>query len=104
MLGFSLAADAVSVSIACAVREMTSRVPKDQRILGALDPVLAGRRLSAHESVFRTRFAQEMAGWRPGAPGQADDALDAVAGCILAEPVRLPLLPPRGRPPDWRGG
>jgi hypothetical protein len=44
-----------------------------------------------------------MAGWRPGAPGQADDALVAVAGGILAEPVRLPLLPPRGRPPDWRG-
>jgi hypothetical protein len=90
--------------VACAVREMTSRVPKDQRILGALDPVLAGRRLSAHESVFRTRFAAEMTGWRPGAPGMADDALDAVAGCILAEPVRLPLLPPRARRPDWRGG
>lgn len=89
--------------IACAVREVTSRIPKDQRILGALDPVLAARRLSAHDSVFRTRFAQEMAAWRPGAPGQADDALDAVAGCIMAEPVRLPLLPPRGRPPDWRG-
>ena len=89
--------------IACTVREMTSRVPKDTRILGALDPVLAARRLSAHESVFRTRFPQEMAAWRPGEPGQHDDALDAVAGCIAAEPVRLPTLPPRGRRPDWQG-
>jgi hypothetical protein len=89
--------------VTCAVKEMTSRIPKEQRILGALDPVLAARRLSAHDSVFRTRFPQEMAAWRPGTPGQYDDALDAVAGCIMAEPVRLPLLPPRGRLPDWRG-
>jgi hypothetical protein len=79
-------------------------VPKVQRILGALDPVLAARRLSAHESVFSTRFAEEMAAWRPDQPNGADDALDAVAGCIAAEPVRLPVLPPR-RPamPGWRG-
>jgi hypothetical protein len=90
--------------IACAVKEAPSRVPKVQRILGALDPVLAARRLSAHESVFRTRFAEEMAAWRPDQPNGADDALDAVAGCIAAEPVRLPVLPPR-RPamPGWRG-
>jgi hypothetical protein len=88
---------------ACVVREMTSRIPKETRILGALDPVLAARRLSAHDSVFRTRFPQEMAAWRPGEPGQHDDALDALAGCIAAEPVRLPTLPPRGRRPDWQG-
>jgi hypothetical protein len=89
--------------VACAVREIASHVPKERRILGALDPVLAARRLSAHDSVFRTRFPQEMAAWRPGEPGQQDDALDALAGCIAAEPVRLPLLPPRGRRPDWQG-
>lgn len=89
--------------ISCVVREMTSRIPKEARILGALDPVLAARRLSAHDSVFRTRFPQEMAAWRPGEPGQHDDALDALAGCIAAEPVRLPVLPPRGRRPDWQG-
>ncbi|WP_270937977.1 phage terminase large subunit [Falsiroseomonas oryzae] len=89
--------------VSCAVVEMASRIPKVQRILGALDPVLAARRLSAHESVFRTRFAQEMAAWRPDAPGGRDDALDAVAGCLMSEPVRLPTLPPRGPLPDWRG-
>jgi hypothetical protein len=92
------------VGVSCAVKEVTSRVPKEQRILGALDPILAARRLSAHESVFRTRFPREMAAWRPGTPGQRDDALDALAGCLSAEPVRLPALPPRGKLPDWRGG
>ncbi|WP_240791166.1 phage terminase large subunit [Roseomonas sp. AR75] len=91
------------VGISCSVVEMASRVPKVQRILGALDPVLAARRLSAHESVFRTRFPQEMAAWRPDATHARDDALDALAGCLLAEPVRLPLLPPRGSGPNWRG-
>ncbi len=88
----------------CAVVESASRVPKVQRILGALDPLLAARRLSAHESVFRTRFPREMAAWRPDAPGARDDALDALAGSVSAEPVRLPTLPPRGARVDWRGG
>jgi hypothetical protein len=92
------------LGIACTIQEMASHVPKVQRILGALDPVLAARRLSAHDSVFRTRFPQEMASWRPEAGGQHDDALDAVAGCLRSEPVRLPLLPPRGPLPSWRGG
>jgi hypothetical protein len=41
-------------------------------------------------------------------PDQRDDGLDAVAGCLLAEPVRLPRLvadtpeDDGGRP--WRGG
>ncbi|HZF75302.1 MAG TPA: phage terminase large subunit [Acetobacteraceae bacterium] len=89
---------------ACAVLEETSRRPKAERILAAFDPVLAARRLSAHEGVFRTPFPREMAEWRPDARGARDDALDAVAGCLLAEPVRLPSLPPAGgvtRP--WRG-
>jgi hypothetical protein len=90
--------------IACQVLPVASRLPKAARILGALDPLLAARRLSAHESVFRTRFPQEMAGWRPEAAGQHDDALDALAGCVMSEPVRLPALPPRGALPDWRGG
>ncbi len=89
--------------VACAVKEVASRIPKARRILGALDPVLAARRLSAHESVFRTRFPQEMAAWRPEGATVHDDALDAVAGCLMSEPVRLPSLPPRGPLPNWRG-
>lgn len=89
---------------ACAVIEHTSRRAKAERILGALDPALAARRLYAHESVFRTPFPGEMAAWRPDAAAARDDALDALAGCLLAEPVRLPgAPPPPPRGPGWRG-
>ena len=89
---------------ACAVLEHSNRRPKAERILAAFDPLLAARRLRAHDSVFATPFAREMAEWRPDARGARDDALDAVSGCILAEPVRLAALPPRPVPPSWRGG
>ena len=69
-----------------------------------LEPALAARRLHAHEAVFRTSFPAEMAAWRPDAPGAGrDDALDALAGCLLAEPVRLPLVAVPARAVAWRG-
>lgn len=88
---------------ACAVVEQTSRRAKAERILSALEPTLAARRLYASEAVFRTPFPAEMAAWRPDLTGQRDDALDALAGCLLAEPVRLPGAPPAPRGPGWRG-
>ncbi|WP_424811463.1 phage terminase large subunit [Roseococcus sp. YIM B11640] len=87
---------------ACAVVEHVSRRPKAERILAAFDPLLAARRLYAHESVLAGAFPREMAEWRPDARGARDDALDAASGCILAEPVRMPALPPRAAP-SWRG-
>lgn len=88
----------------CAVLEVSNHRAKRERILAALDPALAARTLHAHESVFRaTPFAEEMAAWRPDSNAARDDALDAVAGCLLAEPVRLPGPPPAPRPPSWRG-
>ena len=87
----------------CTVIEHASRRAKSERILAALEPALAARRLHAHEAVFRTPFPAEMAAWRPDAPGQRDDALDALAGCLLAEPVRLPAAAPAPRRPAWRG-
>lgn len=89
--------------VACTVVEHTSRRAKSERILSAFDPLLAARRLHAHDSVFRTPFSREMAEWRPEAKGARDDALDAASGAILAEPVRLPGLPARIAP-TWRGG
>jgi len=89
--------------VACSVIEHASTRAKEDRILAALEPALAARRLHAHESVMRTSFPAELAEWRIGATGLRDDALDAVAGCLLAEPARLgrPIRPLR--PPDWRG-
>lgn len=89
--------------VACTVVEHTSVRAKEDRILAALEPALAARRLHAHESVFRTSFPGEMAEWRPGAAGVRDDALDAVAGCLLAEPIRLVRAARPAPPPPWRG-
>jgi hypothetical protein len=92
--------------MACAVLERTSSRSKEARILDAFDAVLAAGRLWAHQSVWRTPFIEEMREWRPGGRGR-DDGLDAVAGCLLSEPVRLPRVPSaaRVRPSGqrWRG-
>ena len=89
---------------AAAVIEATNRTAKDQRILEAFDARLAAGALFAHRSVWATPFVGEMRDWRPGVSRGHDDGLDAVAGCLLSQPVRLgraaAALP---RPPDWRG-
>ena len=84
----------------CTVVEHASRVNKAQRILDAFDPLLAAAALHVHRDVWRTPFVQEMREWRPGRSAR-DDGLDAVSGCLLAEPVRLPRFP-AGRRPAWR--
>jgi hypothetical protein len=89
-------------ALACAVIERTSTRGKDMRILDAFDAVLSAGRLWAHRSVWSTRFVEEMREWRPGGRCR-DDGLDAVAGCLLTEPVRLPRVPLPDRPsPSFR--
>jgi len=94
--------------IEAAVVEVTSRQSKDQRILEALDAVLAAGALAAHEQIWQTPLITELADWRPGISGAArDDGLDAVAGCLSVEPIRFtrPLRaakPARPRP-VWQG-
>lgn len=88
--------------LGCAVVEVGSTRAKDQRIVDAFDAVLAAGALSAHRSVWATPFLTEMREWRPGGKGR-DDGLDAVAGCLLSQPVRLsrPVGPERRRT-EWR--
>ncbi|MDX6748783.1 phage terminase large subunit [Geminicoccaceae bacterium 1502E] len=86
-----------------AVVAKSSSVPKERRILEALDPVLAARRLHVHESVWQSPFIREMREWSPGRSGGTDDALDAVAACIAAEPVHL-RQSPRAAPRSTRPG
>ena len=81
---------------------------KTARILEAFDAVLAARRLHVSCSVMEGPFAEEMRDWRPNANGP-DDGLDAVAGCLLAEPVRIAGAPtdrhPRARNmTSWQSG
>jgi hypothetical protein len=67
---------------------------KSERILAALDVPLAAGLLHAHASVCDGPFAEELREWQPERKAdQADDGLDAVAGAILAEPVRLGPFP-----------
>jgi hypothetical protein len=89
--------------VPCAVREISSRRPKDLRIIEAFDAVLAARSLFAHESVAQTPFITEMREWRPGASRGHDDGLDAVAGALSLEPVRLKTAGAGGRQ-IWRRG
>lgn len=90
--------------LAIAVKEQVSTRAKDQRILDALDPLLAAGALRAHARVWDTPFIREMREWLPGAKG-ADDGLDAVSGCILAQPTRLGRAPPAdAHRPGWQGG
>ncbi len=85
------------------VIQRASTTPKDRRILEAFDPLLAARRLHVHRSVLASPFLDEMRTWRPGRRCR-DDGLDAVASCLLAEPVRLPLVGGRLGGPSWRHG
>ena len=76
----------------CAVVERTATRNKGLRIIDAFDAILAAGQLSAHQSVWCTPFIEEMREWRPGYRGR-DDGLDAVAGCLLNEPVRISRRP-----------
>ncbi len=89
--------------VPCAVIGKNSTRPKDLRILEAFDVVLAARLLNIHDSVYATPFMVEMQEWRPGVKGR-DDGLDAVAGALSLEPVRLKrLFVPKGRR-SWMAG
>lgn len=89
--------------VASAVVEAVSSRSKDLRILEAFDGVLAARSLFIHARVAASPFLIEFREWRPGVPGASDDGLDAVAGCLAAEPVRLPRRAQGGVRPRWRG-
>ncbi|CAA7613096.1 conserved hypothetical protein [Candidatus Terasakiella magnetica] len=90
--------------IACAVIEANSHRAKDQRIVDAFDAVLAAGALHAHRSVWSTPFIGEMREWQPGGKCR-DDGLDAVAGCLLGQPVRLARPFGGAAPrPNWRPG
>lgn len=89
--------------VACAVIASSSSTSKDQRILDAFDARLAAGSLYAHRNVLTTPFCTELEEWRPGCKGP-DDGMDAVAACLLAEPVRLRAVAPPRRRIAWRPG
>lgn len=88
--------------VPCAVREMNSTRPKDIRIMEAFDTVLAARMLHVHAAVYDTPFISEVQEWRPSGRNTRDDGLDAVAGALSLEPVRLKRFYASGRQ-NWHG-
>lgn len=93
-----------AAGLPCAVVEIHSSRAKDQRIVDAFDAVLAAGVLRAHRTVWATPFIAEMREWRPGGRGR-DDGLDAVAGCLLSQPVRIGRAGGvLGERRDWRPG
>lgn len=93
------------LGVAAAVAGSASHMPKDRRIVEALDAPLAAGRLFAHRSVWDTPLIREMREWRPGGKARAhDDGLDAVAGAISGEPQRFDRPAAPGTRPDWRSG
>lgn len=89
----------------CAVLEQHSGTPKDTRILEAFDAALSAGQILCHRSVWDTPFPMEMREWRPGGGTRGhDDGLDAVAGCLRMEPVRLPRGVGHYGRQAWRGG
>ncbi len=79
-----------NAKVPCAVQEAHSTKAKDTRILESFDTAMAARSLYVHCSVFDTPFLSEMQEWRPGRKYGRDDGLDAAAGAIALEPMRLP--------------
>jgi hypothetical protein len=87
----------------CSVIEASNRKPKDVRILEAFDALLAAGRIRIHQSVLKTPFMTEMQEWRPGSHKVPDDGLDAVAGALAQQPVRLKRLYTQGQH-NWMKG
>jgi hypothetical protein len=72
----------------CSVREVASTGTKNKRILAAIEPPLRSGYLWAHVSVLDV-IEHQMRDWNPAITDQPDDYLDAGAGAIAAEPVRI---------------
>ncbi len=85
------------------VRELSNRRNKELRILEAFDAVLSARLLHIHDSVKKTQLLTEMQEWRPDIKGGNDDGLDAVAGAIAQEPMRVARYYPSAGGHIWQG-
>lgn len=88
----------------CAVLEISSRRPKDLRILEAFDAPMAARRIHIHRAAMASPLMEEMRQWRPGLAKGHDDGLDALAGALSLQPVRIERVGSTFRRHDWRPG
>lgn len=89
--------------MSCGVLEVTSRKAKNTRIREAFEVVLANRALHVHKTALANSFLKEMQDWSPNKKSQADDALDAVAGALSLQPVRIKRVFGTNKQ-NWQGG
>ena len=75
---------------------------KNMRILQAYDALLAAKQLHVRRFIAENGFMQELREWDISALHNKDDSLDAVAGCIESEPLRLPRQFQQFKKPSWR--
>lgn len=85
-----------------AVLESSSHKNKEVRIMEAFDVVLANKALYVHSKIWQTSFVEEMREWGKDKKNK-DDALDAVAGCLLSHPVRVSGVVNSGERFSWQG-
>ena len=91
-----------AIGWAASVTEHYESVNKATRIEDAFGAVMGAGLLHVHRDICQTPLIRQMRDWHPDGNGP-DDGLDAVAGCILHDPVRLPRVDMPIRRADWRG-
>lgn len=90
-----------NLRVPCAVVEISSRRAKEARIIEAFDVAMSSGNLYAHESIKQSDLINEMRSFRVGSNSGFDDHLDAVAGALAMEPIRLKSAGAIGRQ-SWR--
>ena len=91
--------------IKSAVIEVSSSMNKEIRIMEAFEVLLADRALNVSQKIWQTPFIEEMREWSFKNKGK-DDALDAVAGCLLSQPIRIgssPVVEKEAKKYSWQG-
>lgn len=90
--------------LACGITEVQAVVNKNTRILEALEPPINSGMLWAHTSVLDGPMWDQMKDWNPEVKNQPDDLLDATAGALTDQPVRVgKLVALNSREPDQLG-
>jgi hypothetical protein len=95
--------------LTCAIAEIPSVQNKGLRILEALEPLIAGGMLWAHVEALSGPLWDQAKDFNPTAKNQDDDLLDAGAGAVTDQPVRVGTGQTvenlnREPPDDWRPG
>ena len=90
--------------VKASVLQYHSVTVKNERIVNAYDSRLDAGHLMVHSNVVDTGFLEQMADFNPTYKSNKDDMIDAVAGCLTFEPVRLSSINSGKRVGEWSRG